>query len=130
MTSGRDIGDRDRHFVETRIEDRAHKDTRVKRHRFARFEIDFRAGIVLGILEEFDQFLALVIGAGYVMPAAHIDPFEVPEPRLDRVEHLVPGGMQRFEILLAQIVEMDAVDLRHDFGRDLVDREAEAAARR
>ena len=59
-----DIGDADRHFVEHRVQQRADEDSRIERHRLARFEDDLRAGIFGGVLEKLHQFLALVIGTG------------------------------------------------------------------
>ena len=117
MAGGRNVGHGDGQFVETGVQYRPDEDTRIQRHRLTRFEIDFRARILFRIAQEFDQLLALVIGAGDMVAPAHVDPLELAEPRFDRIEHLVPCGMERFEILFAQIVEMDTIDLRHDFRR-------------
>ena len=119
------VGDADRHFVEAGVQQRAHQNACIERDRLARFEDDFRAGVGSRVAQELDQFIALVIGAGDVVPAAHVDPLELAEIRFDRIEHPVPCGLERFKGLFAQIVEMDPLDPFHVLLGQLVEREAE-----
>ncbi len=107
----------------------ADQDPGIERHRLARLEIELRPGILLHIEQELDQLLALVIGAGDVVPAAEIEPFELAEIGLKMVEQHIPGALERFEILFAQAVKMDAVDQRHMLFGQLVDRKAQPRMR-
>ena len=56
-----------------------------------------------------------------MVPAAHIDPFQMTKPRFDRIENAVPCGAQWLKPLLAQIVKVDAVNAFHMLWRELVD---------
>ena len=85
----------------------------------------FRGGVAIG-----DQIVDLIIGAGHMMAAAEIDPFQRAEEGAQHRLHGFPCALERRKILFAQAVHMDAVDALHMLGEQLGDGEAEAAARR
>ena len=125
VASGRNISDPDRHPVPADVEQSPYENPGIECDRFAGLKIKLRPGVFLHILEEFDQLLALVVGAGDVVPSAHVDPFELAEIGLDHVKHRIPGALERFEVLFAEIVEVDAVDSFQILFGQLVEREAE-----
>ena len=124
VAGGGDVGDRQRHPVPMAIEDRADQDPGIERHRLARFEIQLAPGLDFNRLEEIDQLVALVIGAGDVVAAAEIEPLELGQPLGDLRFRRLPSALERGEILLAQGVEVEAVDAFHMLVGELIDREA------
>ena len=113
-----------------RIEDRADQNPGIERHGLAGLEINFSPGIFLEVEQELHQLVALVVGAGDVVAAAEIEPFELAEEGLEIVEGMVPGALQRREILFAQGVHVEAIDQRDMFFSQLVDGETEPRMRR
>ena len=106
MASGADVGYAHGHAVVEYIEDFANEDACVKRDGLAGFEIDFTASFGAHFLDEFDQLIALVIGARNVMTAAKVDPLQLPKIRRDLWLKRLPCAFERCEILFAQGVEM------------------------
>ena len=125
MARRRNITDPHRHPVPAQIEHGADQDPGIKRHCLAGFKIDFGLSIVPHINQKLHQLVALIIGAGNVVPAAQVNPFEQAEIGLKVVERFIPGALQRLEVLLAQRVHMQAIDQLHMLLRQLIDRKAQ-----
>jgi hypothetical protein len=98
---------------------------RIERDGLAGFQIEFDAGAGLDIAQEGDQFVALIVRAGDVVAAAEVEPFEAGAERARGAVPARPMCAPRGEILLAQGVEMQAVDAVEMFRAELVDRESE-----
>ena len=130
MAGGGNIGHRQRHPVPARIEYGADEDAGIERHRLARFKVYVAARPGAHLLQEIDQLIALVIGAGDMMPTAEVQPLQARQEPLDPGHERRPGAFERREILLAQRVKVqprDAFEVR-DF--QLIDRKAQPRMRR
>ena len=76
------------------------------------------------------RFLALIIGAGDVVAAAEIEPFELAEIGRDLGFQAIPCAFERLEILFAQGVEMQAGYAFQMLRVQLADRKTQSRVRR
>src|SRR3546814_2853868 len=95
VAGGGDVGDRDGHAVVDDVQDFADQYAGVQSHGFARFDIEFQARLRFDPLEEGDQQVGLVIGAGDMVAAAEVQPFETADMRHDAGFDGGPGAFQR-----------------------------------
>ena len=104
------------------------QDIRRSRQRFAWFEINVDAVGVAQTTHGGDEGVDVVIGAGDVVAAAEVEPFhlvqEVAEVALDDSE----GFDEGVDVLLAESVEMEAVDAGEICSMQRVSENAEAAS--
>ncbi len=92
VAGGRYVSDGDRHAVVDDVQDFADQDASVERHRLARFDVEFKAGLNLDPLEEGDQIIDLIVGAGDMMAAAEVQPFKAADMRRDARFYRCPGA--------------------------------------
>ena len=108
VAGGADIGDADGHAIVKDIKQFADQYACVEGNCLAGFQIDVAAGFGTHRLDEFDQIVALVIGAGDMVATAEIEPFQLAEIGCNLGLQAFPCAFKRFEVLLAQCMEMQA----------------------
>ena len=125
VAGGGNVGDRHRYGVVEDIEDLAHKNSRIQRHRLARFQIDLEAMARADVADEVDQRRAVIIAARDVVPATKVDSFQLRHVGGEHGLHRLPCAAQRREPLFAQSVYVHALDTLHRGRGQVRDRHAE-----
>src|SRR3546814_939864 len=121
MAGRRDVGDTYGHAIVEQVEYLADQDAGIEGDRLAGFDHHVAVGRRAHLSQKGDQIVDLIIGARDMVAAAEIDPFELVEEGTQHWLHRVPGALERWEILYAQAVHMDAVDALHMLGEKMAE---------
>ena len=133
VACGAGIEDRDLHAgIPDDIEDFGKKIARIQRDCFAGLEIDLDVPLISGVNKNALQSRDIVISFSYVVPSPHVDPLHLRKHVAELLFHSTKSDLQRVRVLLAQSVEMNAVQKRESIGRHVTvpdfARDAQAAA--
>ena len=101
MAGGGYIGDADPYPVVEDVEDFTHEYSGVERHGFSGFEVNLATGFGFDGYQERDQRFAVIIGAGDMVAAAKVEPFQLAEIGRDLGFERGPCAFERREVLFA-----------------------------
>ena len=110
VAGGGDIEDGEVQRVLRQVEDGAGEDAGVEGDGFAGLEVNVELMFFAEVLDDADEAVDIVAGAGDVVAAAEVDPFQAGE-KLG--EFLLEGGdgvLKRVAVLFAEGVEVEAVE--------------------